>query len=137
MIVGGLYDKIGRARVMLLVGAGFCIAGGILLYALRIGDIRLAVIGFVLIGLSFGGVLPMNAVFIRSFYGEANYPVNFSMVNMVLIVASFLGPYVAGLLHGTSGSYAPMTIFIILLGGLGTGLTIVLNKCREAREYGI
>lgn len=137
VIVGGLYDKIGRARVMLLVGAGFCIAGGILLYALRIGDIRLAVIGFVLIGLSFGGVLPMNAVFIRSFYGEANYPVNFSMVNMVLIVASFLGPYVAGLLHGTSGSYAPMTIFIILLGGLGTGLTIVLNKCREAREYGI
>lgn len=137
VIAGSLYDKIGRARVMLLVGAGFCIAGCILLGALRTGDTRLAVVGFVLTGLSFGGVLPMNAVFIRLFYGETNYPVNFSMVNMVLIVASFLGPYVAGVLHGANGSYVPMTIFIILLGGLGTGLTILLDRCNEAREYGI
>ena len=55
---------------------------------------------FLLTGLGYGGVPPLNSAFTARFFGREHYAVNFSIVNMNLIAASYLGPVCGG------GSYS-------------------------------
>ena len=98
---------------MLLDMVIFIIAGLILLTALRSGSFTLVCVGFVVGGFAYGCVTPTNSAIIRSFYGATNYPVNFSIINTNLIIASF-GITIAGSLYDASGSYMS-TIFMLIL----------------------
>lgn len=110
---GTLFDKKGYRATMLLDMAIFIIAGLILLTALRSGSFTLVCVGFVVGGFAYGCVTPTNSAIIRSFYGATNYPVNFSIINTNLIIASF-GSTIAGSLYDASGSYMS-TIFMLIL----------------------
>ena len=49
------------------------------------------VAGFIVTGLGYGGAPTMGSAVISDFFGQKNYPVNFSINNMNLLVASFAG----------------------------------------------
>ena len=66
-------------------------------------------------GLAYGGVTPMNSAFIGAFFGMKNYPVNYPIINMNLLVASF-GGTIAGALYDSSQSY--LSTFMIMLAGV-------------------
>ena len=55
----------------------------------------------------------MNSAFIGAFYGSKNYPVNYPIINMNLLLASF-GGTIAGALYDASGSY--LSTFFIMIG---------------------
>jgi OFA family oxalate/formate antiporter-like MFS transporter len=117
VIFGALFDKFGYRLTMILDMIIFIITGVILIMALLSGNFALIVIGFVVGGLAYGGVTPTNSAIISDFFGRKNYPMNFSVINTNLIIASF-GSTIAGKLFDASGSYMSTCAMMI-------GLTVV------------
>lgn len=124
VLFGGMYDKYGRSLSMQLVNILFIITSGVLILALTAKSVVVVIIGFILGGLAYSGITPTNSAFCRSYFGPANYPVNFSLINSNLIFASF-GSTVSGALFDASGSYN-VTFFLII------GLAVVGILCSLA-----
>jgi len=118
ILLGGLYDRAGRNATMQLVNIGFILTAGVLVIALKTQSLALIVAGFILGGLSYGGVTPTNSAFTSSYFGMKNYPVTFSFINTNLIIASF-GSTIAGALYDGSQSYLSTFIMMIALAALG------------------
>ena len=124
VLFGGMYDKYGRSLSMQLVNILFIITSGVLILALTAKSVVVVIIGFILGGLAYSGITPTNSAFCRSYFGPANYPVNFSLINSNLIFASF-GSTISGALFDASGSYN-VTFFLII------GLAVVGILCSLA-----
>lgn len=127
VIFGGLYDKIGRMRTMLLNNLLFLIAIVVLMIALKSGQFTFIIIGFIITGLAYGGVTPTNSAFINDFYGSKNYSTNFSLVTMNLLIASF-GSTIAGYLYDVSSSYFTTLIAMIIAVICGCIISFFIKK---------
>ncbi|RPJ77900.1 MAG: MFS transporter [Alphaproteobacteria bacterium] len=103
--LGAICDRIGLKKTMAIINTTYITAIVILIAAAMSKNLTLLLVGFIFTGFSFGGVPTMNTVFATSFYGKRYFPQNLGLVNTSLIGAALLGPYVAGTLHTTSGSY--------------------------------
>lgn len=112
VIYGGMFDKLGRFKTMITVVVVFFISALLLMFAFKTNNFGILIVGFMLCGASYGGITSINSAFINSFYGATHYPVNFPIVNLNLIIASF-GSTLAGALYDSSGSYLS-TIFLML-----------------------
>lgn len=115
VICGFLFDKIGRRNTMFVVDATFVVAVALLIASLTTQSFTLIIIAFMVSGLAYGGVTPMNSAFIGAFYGMKHYPVNYPIVNMNLLIASF-GGTIAGALYDSSQSY--FSTFMLMLGAV-------------------
>ena len=124
VLFGGMYDKYGRSLSMQLVNILFIITSGVLILALAAKSVVVVIIGFILGGLAYSGITPTNSAFCRAYFGPANYPVNFSLINSNLVFASF-GSTISGALFDASGSYNA-TFFLII------GLAVVGILCSLA-----
>lgn len=128
VIMGVGFDMLGRKTVMRMVSCGFIISPLILLFAIQTGNIVLLTLGFALTGLSYGGIMPTNTGVISNFYGMKNYSINFSILNINIIVASFSGPYLAGVMQTATNSYVGMTIVMIAFGIVAFVLSSLIKK---------
>lgn len=128
VIFGGMFDKLGRRTTMMINNIAFLISVGIVIAALLTKSFPILVLGFICCGFSYGGITPTNSAFINTFYGSRNYPVNFSIVNLNLIIASF-GGTIAGALYDASGSY--LNTFYLMIGAIVAG-TICSCLIRKA-----
>lgn len=127
VLFGALFDKIGRRPTMLLVIVCFVLGAGLIWVSLM-GSSALLVAGFVFTGLGYGGGPTMGASVTKQFYGQANYPVNFSVMNVNLLVASFAST-AAGAIYDASGSF--LTVFVLLFVMLAVAL-LAWAKLRQA-----
>lgn len=128
VIMGGLFDKLGRSAVMQIVNVLFIITGVVLMIAIKTGSFAMIIAGFVLGGMAYGGVTPTNSAFVSSYYGMKHYPLNFSIINTNLIIASF-GSTVAGALYDASQSYMSTYLMIALLAVVGIAVSLGINFC--------
>lgn len=112
VIYGAMYDKFGRLKTMMTIVIVFLISSLLLIFAFKTQSFAILIVGFMLCGASYGGITSTNSAFINAFYGATNYPVNFSILNLNLIIASF-GSTIAGALYDSSGSYLS-TLFLML-----------------------
>ena len=128
VIMGGMFDRVGRGATMQMVNVLFILTGAVLAAALRAGSFAVLVAGFVLGGLAYGGVTPTNSAFVSSYYGMENYPQNFSIVNTNLIVASF-GSAIAGALYDATRSYMMIYLMICALAALGILASLAIGRC--------
>jgi len=103
--LGAICDRIGLKKTMTIINTTYLTAIALLIAAAVSKNIPLLLVGFMVTGLSYGGVPTMNTVFANSFYGKKYFPQNLGLVNTSLIGAAILGPYVAGTLRTASGSY--------------------------------
>lgn len=124
VLSGILFDKGGRGATMQTVNGMFILTGVVLAVAKSTGSFALIVVGFVLGGLAYGGVTPTNSAFVSSYYGQKNYPLNFSVINTNLIIASF-GSTIAGALYDASGSY--MSTYLLMAGLAAAGILLSLG----------
>lgn len=112
VIFGAIFDKKGYRVAMILDMIVMVIAGLILILALSTGNFLFIILGFLIGGLAYGGVMPTNSAIISDFFGRTNYPVNYSLINTNLIIASFAST-IAGKLYDASQSYmAPVMMMI-------------------------
>lgn len=129
VIFGGLFDKIGWRLTMNIVNAVSLASVLILVAALLMNHFVLVVAGFIVTGLAYGGAPTMGSAFIGRFFGQKNYPVNFSIGNMNLLVASFAGT-LAGMLYDMSQSYFST---LIAIGICSVVAFVVMNLIRPPK----
>ena len=124
VIFGAIYDKKGYRMAMVLDMIVVVIAALTLILALTTGNFLFIVIGFLIGGLGYGGVMPTNSAIISDFFGRTNYPVNYSLVNTNLIIASFAST-IAGKLYDASQSY--MAPIMMMIGVTVVGFIVSLG----------
>lgn len=127
LLFGGLYDKLGWRTTMIIVNTVSLLGVAVLFAALATGAFALVVAGFIVTGIAYGGAPTMCSALIGGFYGQKNYPVNFSIGNMNLLVASFSGT-LAGALFDQSGSY---TTTLIAIGICSAAAFVILALIRK------
>lgn len=118
VLFGGLFDKVGCRKTMMMINGCFFVSVIVVIAGLVCQNFAVLVVSFICFGISYGGITPTNSAFVNAFYGPANYPVNFSMINLNLIVASF-GGTLAGALYDRSGSY--LGTFVVMIGAIAVG----------------
>lgn len=131
VLSGALFDKWGGRPTMFLLGGGFILAGFILAAALKLSSVPLLIPGCLLAGLSFGGIVPCNSAVIAKLFGRANYPINFSIVNMCILISSFIGPLFAGMLKTSTGSYLPAFFMVSAYGTAATAANMLLREPQQ------
>lgn len=124
VVFGALFDKKGYRLTMILDMGVFVVAGLIIVLALVSGNFLFIILGFVVGGFAYGGVTPTNSAIISDFFGRTNYPMNFSLINTNLIVASFAST-IAGKLYDASGSY--MSTIFMMIGVTVVGFVVFLG----------
>lgn len=128
LLHGFSFDRKGAKFVMVSISAGFIAAALLLLFALNAGSLVMVAVGFVVAGVSYGGIFSTNGAVISSFYGLRNYSMNFSIMYFFMLFSSFGGPYLAGLLKSLTGSYVPMMIAMLAFGGFGLLMSLLIKK---------
>ena len=102
----------------------FVAAGLILILALTTGQFIFIILGFVVGGFAYGGVTPTNSAIISDFFGRTYYPMNFSLINTNLLIASFAST-IAGKLYDSSQSY--FSTVIMMIGATVIGFVVFLG----------
>lgn len=126
VIFGSLFDIKGYRFTMLSVVAMFIISTLVLLASSATGSFAVLIIAYVLVGLAYGGVTPTNSAFIAKFFGKQNYALNFSIVNLNLLIASYL-PQVASSLQDKTGSYNGTFYYMIGLAVAAIVMTLLIR----------
>lgn len=127
---GAFFDRFGGKRSMILINATAFFAAIALLLAAYTGSAVLMFLGVIAAGATYGGVMSLNASIIKSFFGPKHYGTNFSLVTLSGIPASFVGPYVSGLLLDASGGDYTST-FYAMFGFSIIGLAFFLMLRRR------
>lgn len=108
---GALCDHFGTKPVLLVITSGFLAAAILLAVSCKTNSITLLTVTFLLLGLSYGGVPTMGAAYTKAAFGEKYYGVNFSLMNLNLLIAS-VGGAAAGLLYDKSGSFYSLCVLM-------------------------
>jgi OFA family oxalate/formate antiporter-like MFS transporter len=138
LVSGFLSDRIGRTRTMLLA---------FLLQALNMfafshyDNALLLMFGSAFTGLCYGTIFTLFPAATADFYGVRNLGVNYGLVFTAFGVAGVTGPYVAGKIRDTWGSYThayTLCAFMLIAGAL-LALTLRAPKAeapatREEKE---
>ena len=122
VIFGQLFDTVGYRVTMLGVSVLYAASAGVLTVSLRTGSLPVLIAAFLLVGLAYGGVPPTNSAYTAYFFGRKHYALNFSIINLNLIAASYLGPLCGG------GSYAGIFTAILVFAVIGAVLTLLVRK---------
>lgn len=128
VLFGMLFDTKGYRITMVSVCCLYAVSALVLMGALKTQSLPVLIAAFVLIGLSYGGVTPTNSAFTAYFFGRKHYALNFSITNLNLIVASYLGPLCGG------GNYMRTFCFILAFAAAGLVITLAVKRPASGRE---
>ena len=132
VIIGGLFDKLGRKRTMLINLTVMAVAGVSLFFGAKTSAMILILLGLLCMGISYGGNPTISSAFINREYGPKHFPVNFSLGNFSLIPAAILGPMISSkLVESAGGAYDTTFLAIIICAAGAFALWIVLNGACE------
>lgn len=114
---GWILDAAGSRFTFAAITAVFMGGSLLLNRAASSSQIVTLMISFGLLGLSYGGVFPCNSAYIRAIFGSRNFAVHFSMINMSVLAAGFIGPMLAGPVLQRGGVPASLLMMGITLAG--------------------
>ena len=128
-IAGLLVDKLGRLRCMLTLNIVLILSGGVMLAAAQTGGgVAMICLGMFLVGTCYGGGIAVQTKLADELYGPKYFAVNVSLVNFCIIPASFLGPYISGVLQDRSdGDYRSNFIMLIAMAVLALAVAFLLD----------
>lgn len=130
---GFLFDIVGSKRCLFVITAGLLAAVAVLMGAIVSGSLLVLGAGFVLAGFFYGGITPSNSAYVGKVFGQKYYATNFSVVNMVLLVAAFLGPYGSGFLQTASGGYFSTIVLLAVFCVAGFIPLFLINQHAPAK----
>ena len=120
ILSGAFFDKFGLRKTQYLTSAVVILATTLTLIG-YIADLTvMGCIGLCLCGFSYGFSPTNSAAFAAEFYGPKNFPLNFSILNLILIPASFVPTALSAL--SNSWTFAVLVIFSVV--GLFINLSI-------------
>ncbi len=127
-IVSGMaFDKLGLRKVQLLTSAVAILSPLLALSAIVFQAGWLGAIGLCMCGFTYGFSPTMSAALVADFYGNKYFPLNFPVLNLVLIPASFSST-LAGALVTASGNYLSTFVVLTVLSVIGLMINLSLKK---------
>ena len=127
---GGISDRIGRLPAL---AAMFAITAIVMLFLpqLALGQAGL-IIGFVLVGLCYGGYLGTFPSLCADTFGSRNMAVNYALLFVAFAIAGLVGPRVGAVLHANTGYYITgfRTAAALATLGLALVLSVELRRTR-------
>lgn len=132
LIFGAVFDKKGYRLTMIVVMIIFVAAALCLILALMSGQFLLIILGFMIGGLAYGGVMPTNSAIISDFFGRTNYAMNYSLINTNLIIAS-VASTIAGRLYDISQSYMSTMVMLLCLIIVGFAVFFGVRRPQSKR----
>lgn len=127
IIAGMIYDRLGRQVIMVYVSIMEIVACALCVVAAMTGSVFICLIGFLCVGLSYGGNTNAVSVLITSFYGTKYYAQNLSFGLLTLLPSSFLAKLSTTLLNSTGGYVVPF-LLLIVFGVIATALNVTNRK---------
>ncbi|MCL2151475.1 MAG: MFS transporter [Oscillospiraceae bacterium] len=128
---GWLFDNLGIRKTQFISSAVSILAPLTVVLALSISGQQVStlsmivgIIGVCLCVFSYGFAPTTGSVFAAEFYGPKNFPLNFSILNLILIPAPFAAT-LAGSIKAATGEFR--TAFIILAAGAAVGFLVNLG----------
>ncbi len=122
---GAVFDALGIRKTQYITSAVVIAASGIALAGVATKLSALVLLGVAMCAFSYGFSPTVSAAFSNAFYGAKNFPLNYALMNLILIPAAFYAT-IAGKIVDATGSFVIM--FVILLAcslvGLIDNLTI-------------
>jgi OFA family oxalate/formate antiporter-like MFS transporter len=131
---GMLFDRFGVGRAIYAVALNGVVASVLMAAAVNTGSEALVILGFVLTGTFYGGTPTTNSTFVMSQYGQKNFAVNFSVVNLQLLLAPIIGSNIAASLFDSVGSYIPATYFMVGYTALALVLSFIISLLIKQRN---
>lgn len=129
VFIGTLFDRFAAKKTMYLNNAIYITAGILLCCGVQTNNVVLIFLGLIFAGTGYGGNPTITSASVQSSYGRDNYAVNFSVANLSIIPAAFLGPLVSSvLLEKSGGSYATTFILALTLSVIALGVCHILHK---------
>ena len=132
VVLGVVFDRIGYHRTMMLVSVIAILSGVMLLVSYTLANPVLLFIAFALTGTTFSGGPICSASYVKTLFGEKNYAVNYGFGNLVIIPASFIGPYLSGWIYQTGGY---RLVFPVIAGYGALSLVFSSQLGRAAKRY--
>jgi MFS family permease len=118
---GWLGDKVDRR--LLAAGASGLIGIGLLCFGFTSVERTWILVPFlVLLGIGYGGYVPLMPSLVRQYFGRARFGTIFGFATGITMLGSILGPPIAGWVYDSQGSYQS-TWFVL------AGLSIVAITC--------
>ncbi len=130
VMFGRMYDTVGQRKTMLLVEVIFTVGIGLLAVALMSHATLFLIIGFIVMGVGYGGVTPTNSAFSNDFFGRKYYAINMSIVTLNIMISSFSST-VSGALYDATQSYFSTLILLMGLVVVGVISTLLIRRPKE------
>lgn len=132
VLFGELADRLDLHRSMPIANALFVIGAALSTSGVVLGAPAPFVLGVFLLGVSFGSCPTTTVYSAKRFFGVDNYALALGFLNQQVIAASVVGPWVAGVLYSSTGSYIPMFIEICLLAA--ASVAVLAHHLRNVRK---
>ncbi|NLN55872.1 MAG: OFA family MFS transporter [Clostridiales bacterium] len=127
-IASGLFfDSFGLRKTQYLTSGVVILATGISLVSFVTDSLVLGIVGLFLCGFSYGFAPTMSAAFTAEFYGLKNFALNFSLLNLILIPASF-APTLSAMLVSSYESYIPTFIILTSISFVGLFINLGIKR---------
>jgi MFS transporter, OFA family, oxalate/formate antiporter len=119
LVFGFVYDKNGFTRSAALAGILLTAATAGLIGALCSRQLWALFVSYAALGLAYGAIPVSVSAFTKERYGGRYYGVNLGITNLNIVGASFIGPWLAGLLRARWESYLPALLLMLALIAAG------------------
>jgi len=133
VLSGWLFDRIGRKHTMNVVNLLFALATVLLMAALMTRVYGLLVIGFITMGLAYGGIPPITAAYTSAAFGQKHYAVNYPVTVTNMVPAS-VGSTIAGALFDATGTFLSCCWMMMALTVLGVVLSLFLTAAERKKQ---
>ena len=127
LLLGSLYDKLGRSKTMTIDTTLIILSSIFMVAAFKTHSIPLMLIGVVLTGLAYGGVPPTSSAFVVDYFGANNYSMKFGVINLFIFIGAF-GSTLAGMIKDSAGSFENLFYLLIVMGVVAMALNLLIRK---------
>jgi len=130
LALGGVADRFGRRRSLILAAAGMAI---MLFWWLAATDVpRLAVFA-VVFGLFYGTFVALLPALTTDYFGGRHAGAVIGLLYTSVGLASFVGPTLAGLVYDLVGSYAPVIVLTAVGDLVAAGCVVLMPEAQRWR----
>ena len=126
LLFGAIYDRFKWRPTIFAVSAASLIGAALLALSLK-GSIALMVASFCIIGLGYGGAPTFNAAATKQFFGETHFPINFPIINLNLLVSSFVPTLVSGI-SAAHGGYGAAALVLVIMGAVSIPVALCIRQ---------
>lgn len=133
VVAGMLSDIIGRSRILLIMLIS-AIAGLMVLYVTKEGEVVKFYIGISVIGLCFGAFMGVFPGFTADQFGSRNNSVNYGVMFIGFAVAGIVGPSIMSSLYKKNQSFKEAFLVALVLALLGIILNVMYQKMNAKKR---